>query len=211
MRKFLVSGIALLLFLPHLALAANYEAGKQYMVLDEPVPTSDPNKVEVVEVFWYGCIHCFHFEPLISKWKLAHKDDIEFVPVPATWNERVKLHARAFYTALVLGKLEAMHESLFNAFHVENKKFVSESEIQEFFAKFGVDKDTFDKAFNSFGVKSMVTQADAKIRGYKIEGTPEIIVDGKYRITGRMAGSQAEMLKVADFLIANERKTKPGS
>lgn len=211
MRKFLISGLALILFLPGLVGAANYEAGKQYMVLEDPVPTSDPTKVEVVEVFWYGCIHCFHFEPLISKWQASHKNDIDFVRVPATWNERVKLHAQAFYTALVLGKLEAMHQALFNAFHVERKKFASEKEIAEFFAKYGVDEETFNKAFNSFGVKSMVAQADAKVRGYKIEGTPEIIVNGKYRITGRMAGSQAEMLQVADFLIAKEKKRLSGS
>lgn len=211
MRKILISGIALVLFLPGLVWAANYEAGKQYLVLEDPVPTSDPSKVEVVEVFWYGCIHCFHFEPMVVKWKATHKNDINFVPVPATWNERVKLHARAYYTAVALGKIDEMHEALFNAMHVERKKLASEEEIGEFFKQFGVDKETFENTFNSFGVKSMVTQADAKVRGYKIEGTPEIIVDGKYRITGRMAGSQAEMLKVADFLIEKEKKAKSGN
>lgn len=211
MRKILISGIALLLFLPAMVLAANYEAGKHYAVLPDPIPTIDPDKVEVVEVFWYGCIHCYKFEPLISKWRAGRSDQIKFVPVPATWNKRVQIHAQAFYTALALGKLDEMHGAFFKALHAERKKLANEKEIAELFAKFGVDEETFSKAFNSFGVKSLVTQADAKVRGYHIEGTPELIINGKYRVTASMAGGQAEMLQVADFLIAKEQKSKPGA
>lgn len=187
------------------AVAADFKEGKHYEVLAQPVKQLDKNKIEVVELFWYGCVHCFKFDPIVTKWATQQKDDVNFLHSPAMWNKRMALHAQAFYAAKALGKFEDLHVPLFTALNVERKRLANEDELADLFAQHGVPKDKFKKAFNSFGVTSSVSRADARARSYGIKGTPELVVAGKYRISSSMAGGQAEMLKVADFLIEKER------
>lgn len=182
-----------------------YEEGKHYFVLDEPVRTITPGKIEVTEVFWYGCGHCYTFEPVINAWEKTLGDDVELVKSPAVWRKNMETHARIFYTAKVLGVLDQVHERVFEAMHKQGKRLENPDEIYQLFAQAGVEREKFDKVFSSFGVTSQVQQADARARGFKITGTPEMIVDGKYRVSTASAGSQAEMLKVAKFLIEKVR------
>lgn len=182
-----------------------FKAGKDYIVLEEPVKTRDPNKVEVVELFWYGCAHCYTFEPMLEKWAAEVPDDVDFWQSPAMWREVMVVHARAFYAAKTLGVLDKMHMPLFKALNVERRKLASEQELADFFAEHGVDPEKFKKAYNSFSVSSGVRLADSRARSYKITGTPEIVVNGKYRVDARMAGGQKQMLKITDFLVAKER------
>ena len=182
-----------------------FVAGKNYHVLDTPVRTRDSGKIEVVEVFWYGCSHCYHFEPLIKQWKKGIAADVDFWRSPAMWNGPMKIHAQAFYAAEVLGVSEKLHTPLFTTLVVERKRLASPNDIENLFADYGVDREAFKKAFNSFGVSSKVKQADARARSYKISGTPELVVNGKYRVTAKLAGGQAQMLNVVDFLISKER------
>lgn len=186
--------------------ATNFQAGIHYTVLDQPVRTRDNKKIEVVELFWYGCPHCYHFEPLINNWKKKQSDDVDFWRSPAMWNARMKVHAQAFYTAKALGVFDQLHSPLFTALVVERKRLDSPAELADLFAAYGVDREKFKDTFNSFGVTSQVKQADARARSYHIEGTPELIVNGKYRISAGKAGGQQEMLDVADFLIDKERQ-----
>ncbi|WP_339340161.1 thiol:disulfide interchange protein DsbA/DsbL [uncultured Oceanicoccus sp.] len=179
--------------------------GKNYIVLDQPVRTRDSSKVEVVEVFWYGCSHCYSFEPLIKQWKKRKPDYVDFWQSPAMWNGTMKTHAAMFYTAEILDVMDKLHDPIFTAMNVERKRLATVGEIEDFFADYGVDRQAFRKAFKSFSVNSMVKQADARARSYKITGTPEVVVNGKYRVSARLAGGQAEMLKVVDFLIEKER------
>lgn len=182
-----------------------FQAGKHYTVLSQPVRTRDSDKVEVVELFWYGCPHCYHFEPLVKAWKAKQSEDVDFWQSPAVWNNKMKLHARAFFAAKALGQLDKLHEPIFTALVVERKRLDSPGQIEALFANYGIKGEDFNKAFNSFGVTSQVKQADARARSYQITGTPELVVNGKYRVSAGMAGGQAEMLKVVDFLVAKER------
>jgi thiol:disulfide interchange protein DsbA len=196
----------LLLGLPAITTAEQaYQAGKDYAVLEQPVRTRDSSKIEVVEVFWYGCSHCYNFEPLVSKWHDSQQADVDFWASPAVWNARMKIHARAFFTAKALGVLEKLHTPLFTTLVVERKPLANQQQVENLFADYGVDRKAFNKIFNSFGINSQVNQADARARSYKISGTPEVIVNGKYRVTASMAGGQVEMLQVVDYLVAQER------
>ena len=207
--KNLLLSLSLLVLAPLLAHAQTagetYVAGESYDLITPPVRTANPDKIEVVEFFWYGCGHCYDFEPLIGAWKKTLPADVEFRGSPAMWNELMELHARAFYTAEVLGVLDNMNQVIFQAMNVDGKRLASEADIQKLFVANGVDAEDFAKAFKSFGVSSQVNQASARARAAKITGTPALMVNGKYHISGRKAGSQADMLKLADFLIAKER------
>lgn len=193
------------------ATAANdglYTAGTHYEVLKTPVRTSDPKRIEVAEVFWYGCSHCFTFEPMVSTWASQQSEDINFVHSPAIWHKSMELHARAYYTAKVLKVLDPVHQAIFEAMNLKRNKLASKEAIGKIFVAQGVGLDKFNKTFDSFGVVSATKQADARQRSYNVRGTPEMVVNGKYRINAKMAGGQGGMLKVADYLIGIEMKAR---
>ena len=182
-----------------------YVAGEHYVVLDQPVRTSDPAKIEVAEVFSYHCGHCFSFEPSLHAWAKKQPADVVVVQSHAIWNPQMEVLARGYYTMLALNLKDKAHGAVFNAIHLENKTFTTPEQWADFLATYGVAKDSVLKTFNSFGVTSQVKQADARARGYGVTGTPEMVVNGKYRVTAKLSGGQGEMLKVADFLIEKER------
>ncbi len=184
--------------------STQYEAGKHYVLLDIPVRMRDPNLVEVTEYFAYSCAHCYTFEPLINQWKYDLPEGVIFNRTPAIWSSLLEFFAQTYYTAETLGVLEVIHTPLFQALHIERRNLNNPEAMAEFFSEYGVDTEDFMKAFNSFGVKASRQQADARGRAYRASGTPAIIVNGKYRIDGSMAGSNAAMLEVAEVLIQRE-------
>ena len=183
-----------------------FKAGEHYEVLPQPVPTADPGRVEVAEVFWYGCGHCYSFESLLKPWKKALPEYVQFVAVPAVWHPDMALHAQAYYTARALKVQDTMHDRIFEAMNLKHQKLKGEAEIAELFVSNGVDQAQFNKVFNSFGVKQSVKMAESRQRAYRVKGTPELIVNGKYRIAARLAGSQEKMLEVANYLIEKEHQ-----
>ena len=192
--------------------AANqFVEGRDYGLLARPVKTSDPEKIEVTEVFWYGCIHCFRLEPELQAWLPTVADDVEFFRIPAIWAEVMELHAAMYYANEVLGIEEELHQPIFNEMNVERNQLGSEEAILDFVSDHGVDPDQYRRALNSFGVSSQVQQARAKMGAYAIRGTPEMVVNGKYKLTSQMAGSFPRMLQIADALIEQERQAMAGS
>lgn len=184
-----------------------FTAGEHYVVLDTPVPTRDPTKVEVVEMFSYGCPYCYEFEPLIKAWSKQQASDVDFWFFPAVWNKPMELYARAFYTARELNVLEKIHDPLFNAVVVKHRSIRNTRDMADFFSEYGVDKKAFNKTFDSAVVEKQVKLAATRVRSYKPAGAPEMVINGKYRIDRMRSGSLAEMLAVAEFLINKERAT----
>ena len=178
-----------------------FKEGEHYVRLENPVRTADPDKIEVAEVFWYGCGHCYAFEPQLKQWRKTLPESVLFVESPAMWNRDMETHARIFYTAKALGVLDTMHPIVFDAMHIKKLGLKRAEQIQTLFEQNGVAADDFEKTFNAFSVTSAVKQANARARSYGITGTPEIVVDGTYRISGRLAGSQTNMLAVANYLV----------
>lgn len=188
--------------------SVTYVEGTHYQHLDNPVPTTvDDARIEVAEVFWYGCNHCYHFEPLISEWAANQPEDVAVVKSPAMWDRQgiMEKHARIYYTAKALGAEDTIDPAVFKALNVDGEQLRTDEAIAELFVDNGVDREAFERTFNSFGVTSAVRQAEARQRGYQVQGTPELVVDGTYRISATMAGSQEAMLKVADYLTAKIR------
>jgi len=196
--------------LTSVAQSFQYEEGAHYVRLEIPVRTSKPNIIDVTEYFSYGCPHCYRFEPLISQWKDRLPDDVEFNRTPAVWKQATgyELYARTYYTALALDVLEKTHLPLFNAIHSDRRRLLDLESMATFMAEQGVEPVAFIKNFNdSFGIKAMYQQAIARGQLYRSRGVPAVIVNGKYRIEASMVdNSNANMLRVADFLINRERR-----
>ena len=180
-------------------------AGEHYIVLDEPVATRDSSKIEVVEMFSYGCPYCYEFEAQIHEWRKQQASDIDFWYSPAVWSKTMRLYARAFYAARVLNVMGEIHFPLFTSIVVEQRKLSNENELAEFFAEHGVDKEAFLEAMQSPAVIKQAEVAEARVRSYKPVGVPEIIVNGKYRVDRMHAGGLTEMLMVTDYLVNKER------
>ncbi len=189
--------------------AENYVEGVHYEAIDIPVKTGlegeQPLKVEVVEVFSYMCIHCYSFDPLLKLWEQNKAEQAVFNRLPAVFSADWELMARAFYTAEILDVSEQMHEPLFEAIHKQPKNLRDEDIMAALFLEHAeIPAAEFIESFNSFFVRSRVMQARAKGRAYGITGVPVMIVNGKYRVGGRMAGSNEAMLDVVDFLVRRE-------
>jgi thiol:disulfide interchange protein DsbA len=186
-----------------------FELGVHYLRLSPTQPTSsNPDQVEVAEVFWYGCPHCYELDPLLERWRERAADYVSFVRVPAVWNPTLVVHARAFYTAEALGKGAEMHAAFFREIHENRNGLDTEAKLQEFFGRFGVDAAAFKTAFDSFAVQAKLQRADELSRRYRIGSVPTIIVNGKYTTDGPMAGSYDELLALVDELTAAERAAR---
>tara|TARA_X000000950_G_C13737012_1_gene586795 strand:+ start:352 stop:984 length:633 start_codon:yes stop_codon:yes gene_type:complete len=178
--------------------------GQHYQTLNPPVAVGRGTDVVVTEFFWYGCGHCYTFEPMLTAWGKQLPEGTVLQPSPAVWNDSMRIHAKAYYLTEVLGVKETVHPVIFDAMHVDRKRLVSRLELRDLFEDNGVDPEKFDKAFDSFGVDSQVRQAESRARSAKISGTPSMMVAGKYLIETRSAGGQTNMLEIARFLVEKE-------
>jgi len=185
--------------------AEGIEAGRQYVELSSPVPVSQPGKIEVVELFWYGCPHCYQFEPTLNPWVRQLPEDVHFVRVPALFGGLWDAHGQLFITLESMGVEEQVHKAIFDKLHGNPKQLTNAEEMAEFLATQGVDPDKFISTFNSFAVKGLMAKAKQLAKSYQITGVPVLIVNGKYRFDVGSSGGPNETLQVADFLIQKER------
>ena len=192
--------------------ASQFQEGKDYARLLRPVDTADPEKIEVVEVFWYGCSHCYNLEPQIEHWLPTLDEDVYFVRFPAIWAEVLELHAKMFYANEALGLTEQLHRPIFdemkNYWSSGKTPMPTEESILDFVEDQGVDREKYRRALNSFGVSSQVLKVPPKMGAYRVQGTPELVINGKYKLTVKMAGSHKRMFEIANALIEQERQAQ---
>jgi thiol:disulfide interchange protein DsbA len=189
--------------------AAGYRNGVHYLRLSPTQPTSSsPDQVEVAEFFAYSCIHCYNLEPYLAQWLTTKPDYVNFVRVPVVWNELVRLHGQAFYAAASLGKGEEIHTPFFREVHVNGNLLDNADALAEFFARFNVDEAALKAALGSFSVHTNVQRADELTRRYRVDGTPTIVVNGKYVTSASKAGGHEQLVKLVEALAASERAPK---
>ncbi len=185
------------------AQAAGYEEGKHYKRVDQP-KSIDGDGVEVLEFFWYGCPHCYSFEPYISKWNNNKPGNVVFERIPATFQPMWVLHARAYYALQMLGVGEKVHPKFFSEIH-NNKNYMKTLDaLIAFVQKQGVDRTEFVDAMNSFSVENKVRKAQKLVSAYRLNGVPSVTVNGRYLISASMAGSYDNMIKIMNYLIEKE-------
>lgn len=185
---------------------AAFVEGTHYKEVRNPSAPSDPSKVEVTEVFWYGCPHCFHLDPYIERWRKSKPADVNFRRLPTSLGRpEGVLHSKAYFTAEQLGILDQFHPAFFATMHEQHVPMMSEASIATVFARFGIGEDKFKKTFDGFAVDSQVRRAEQQVREYGITSVPTVIVGGRWYSTVGMAGSEEEFLKVIDFLVDKAR------
>ena len=184
------------------------EAGKTYVELTNPVPVSVPGKIEVVELFWYGCPHCYAFEPTINPWAEKLPSDVNFKRIPAMFGGPWDAHGQLFLTLEAMGVEHKVHNAVFDAIQKQGKRLTKPDEMADFIATQGVDKDKFLATFNSFAIQGQIKQAKELAQKYGVQGVPTMIVNGKYRFDLGTSGGPEQTLNVADQLIAKERAAK---
>ncbi len=203
--KFKSLGLLILtIFLSSSLLLSNSIAAETYRKLPSPQPTSTGDKIEVLEIFFYGCSHCYSFEPTIEKWLEEKADYIEFIRMPGVLGKTWLTHARAYYAAEKLGILDKIHRPLFDAIHKEKRKIIDVKSLREFFEEHGVSGDDFDQAYKSREVEEKVREAYSAGKRYELTGVPAIIINGKYGTSPSMAGSYQKVIDVINTLAAKE-------
>lgn len=188
------------------ALAAP-ESGKDYTLVNPPQPTSSGKKIEVLEFFFYGCSHCFKIHPLLSAWEKKKPKDVELVYVPTIFNPGWESMARTFYALESLGQQKRLDDDLYNAWNVNNMDLSDAAKATDFAVQKGVDRKQFSDAYNAFSTESKVMRSKQMQQSYAIRGTPTLIVDGKYLITGLHPD---DAIKVLDALVDKARKERAG-
>jgi len=194
--------IAALLAAPWAAALAQRGA-PPYMELNPPQPVETTGKIEVLEFFWYGCIHCYNLEPRIETWLKTLPKDVEFRRVPAVFNERWGHDASIFYAFEAMGILDKVHRPFFDAIHRDRLRTDRPEDLNAWLQKQGVDQKKFEATVKSFGVQSKTRRAVRLTSDYKIDGTPAMAVQGRYTVS---AGDG--MLDTVNQLVAAVRKNK---
>ncbi len=183
---------------------ANYVANEDYVVLDKPVKTVTGDKVEVRELFWYYCPHCFSVEPLVERWLKKLPDSAVFIRQPAVFSERWKNGAIFYYVLEQLGEVDRLHGALFDAIHLHQTPFLDQEDFVDWLTDHGVDEKHANDAFKSFSVRIKVNKSKINTVKYKTSGVPTFVVNGKYWVDAKHAGGEKRMFEVVNYLIQKE-------
>ncbi len=185
-------------------------AGRNYSVLNPALPVEAPaGKIEVLEFFWYGCIHCYNFEPHVEKWLKTAPADVAFRQVPAIFNDRWLHDARIYYAFEAMGLTAKTHMPLFDAIHKSRLDTTKAEMLLPFLTRMGADVKKFEEALKSFGVQTKVKRAAQMTAAYHIDGTPSLAVHGAFTVSADQGGTAGGMFAIADHLVGLVRKSGP--
>ena len=183
---------------------STFVEGTDYQRISPPVKTTDPDKVVVTEIFWYGCPHCFRFEPYAERFAAGLPDGAVFEQVPSALNPRWTEHARAYYSLRMMGALEKTHKELFEAIHLKRQRLTSLDTIAQFVAEQGLDEKEFRTNYFSFPVETQIRKNVQKEKRYGHTGVPAVVINGKYLVSASMAGSNERLIQIMSHLVAQE-------
>lgn len=202
MKKLILSSITTMLMAFSVnTMAADFVAGKDYTVVQNPGKVDVPGKIEVREFFWYGCPHCFKLEPHMQAWLKKIPKDVNFVRTPASMNPLWEQGARAYFVSEALGVRKRTHLPLFHA-NGTGQQILQKDQFAKFFTKYGIPEAKFNSTYNSFAITAKVSQANKLAQQYQLSGVPAVVVNGKYVVQGE----DQKVVQVVEYLINKERK-----
>ncbi|MDT8384508.1 MAG: thiol:disulfide interchange protein DsbA/DsbL [Gammaproteobacteria bacterium] len=179
-------------------------AAEGYELITPPQPTTSGDQVEVVELFWYGCPHCYRLEPFVERWLQRKPANVKFVRMPGVFRDSWEIHARAYYTAEILNVVDKVHRPMFEAIHEQKRRMDDEASIMGLFNAQGVSSEDFKRVFHSFAVETKLRRAKDMGQRYGAKGVPALIVNGKYRTGAQEAGGNAKVFTVVNQLVKQE-------
>ncbi|MFU8833443.1 MAG: thiol:disulfide interchange protein DsbA/DsbL [Wenzhouxiangella sp.] len=182
-----------------------FMAGYHYVMLDSPVPTAAPDRIEVIAAFSYGCPYCFDLEPHVMAWESQQKGDVDFQRMHAVWNDTMRFYAQVYYSVINMGITDAVHIPIFNTIHVKQQPLVRPRAVVEFMVGAGFDEQEFMQHFRSPETQEAVETAARRVEQYSLSGVPQFVVNGKYRVDPVRADGRRAMLDVVDYLVEKER------
>lgn len=174
-------------------------------------PVATGARIEVVEFFWYRCPHCNNLQPSLEGWLKRKPADVHLRRIPAIFSERWVPHAQLYYTLEALGEVERLHQAVYRALHSDGERLATGADTQAWAVRHGVEGTRWVMAYNSPEVERRVHEAVALTRAYRIEGTPSLVVDGRYLTSTGMAESMAEVITILEGLIALARERRAAS
>lgn len=166
--------------------------------------SSPPDKIEVAEFLWYGCLFCYRMDAYIEEWRKRQPDEVSFVHMPAVWDPRMEAHARLFLALQAVGKLDAAHRDVFRAIHTEQRLLLTLRDQERFAERYDVSAEDFRNAYRSFGVEANLSRIKDLMRRYRVLAVPALVVNGKYVVTGGQASEMTELLEIVDELVERE-------
>jgi thiol:disulfide interchange protein DsbA len=207
MKKLLAT---LMLLASFNVMAADPEMGKEFDRTAQAIPNENANKIEVVELFWYGCGHCHHMEAPLNAWVKKLPADVTFKRVPGLPNASWAPMAKAYYAMETLGVLEKLHSPLFNAIHKQKSLNPTDEKaaIDWITKQGGLDKAKVEEAFNAFSTNSNLKRAANFFRASGATCVPSLVINGQFITSSTMAGNNDAALKTADYIITNIRADK---
>jgi thiol:disulfide interchange protein DsbA len=214
-RRFLTA----LLFVSATATAQDFQAGRDYLVLQDVQPVDSGRKVEVIEFFHYACPHCNVLEPKLQAWARKHGDKIQLKRVHVPWRDDFLPQQRLFYTLESMGELERLHDKVFHALHVERLRLNRDELVFDWAAKNGIDRNKFSDTYRSFGVQAKVRRAATLMQNYRVDFWPNIVIEGKYQTSPSQGSAHIRpvphedlqvdrALQIMDMLVEKARAEK---
>ena len=178
------------------------------LIKPQPIETGD--KIEVVDFFWYGCPHCNDFQPSLESWIKRKPADVVLRRVPAVFRDSWAPHARIYYTLEQLGEVERLHQKVYFSYHVEELPMSKSDVMERWAAANGIDRERWRKSYSSPDVDARVENAMRLTEAYSLQGTPSVVVDGRYLTSSSMTSSYSEMVQILEELIRLARRTRSG-
>lgn len=189
--------------------AQRFVEGTDYRAVKPAQATDVPGKIELVEFFWYGCPHCFAFEPSLDEWASRLPADVAYRKVHVGLGPTWVPHQQLYYALESLGKATPqINGAIFKAIHNDRAPLDKSDKMADFVAKLGVDRKQFLDAFDSFAVKTKMRRAQTLAEAFRLDGVPALQVNGRWYTAPSMAGGNQRVLQVLDYLIGVERGAK---
>ena len=216
MKTSIIKSLAILMLslsaasISSLAMAEAPKIGTEFEAVAQPIATDNAAKIEVMEIFWYGCIHCYQMDAPLNAWVKKLPSDVYFKRVPGLPNPSWAPMAKAFYAMETLGVAEKLHTPLFDA--INKSKTLNPTDekaaIAWVTAQSGMDKLKVEQAFKSFTINTNLNRAAQIFRASGATGVPSLVIDGKFITSSTMSGGNEQALKVTDYIIGNVRADK---
>ena len=166
--------------------------------------SSPPDKIEVAEFLWYGCLYCYRMDAYIEEWRKRQPDEVNFIHFPAVWDPTMEAHARLFLALQAVGELDAAHRDIFRTIHTEQRLLLTLRDQERFVQRYDVSSEDFRNAYRSFGVETNLKRIKDLMRRYRILAVPALVVNGKYVVRGGQTSDMPELLEIVDELVERE-------